>query len=292
MSTTGTQEKTDEGKIGLNRIDSETGDSALASDVEGESTASKALRRITTLQYQPAQQNLPKFLLPLFVLIILSFYSQAQDFGLSFSYFIPKNGYFSTPISPFSIRGVGFDINRFLAIETGGSLYRMSGLNVKGLPFTTKDALVGPNFTMLVPVELVVQFKGPVVEFDIKGGVFGFYGFGQRLNYGNFDRALRKYEGWEVANSDLTFKNKPGWGYHGGAELTVYVTQQVGISLETNYLVGDSSFPLMGSYAGGNGTIETKAAAFPDAKIDFTGLEFSIGVIIKSGGGSPSRRRR
>src|SRR5690242_16450489 len=76
---------------------------------------------------------------------------QAQQFGLSFSYFIPKNGYFSTPISPFSIRGLGFDINRFLAIETGGSLYRMSGLGVKDLPFETKDAIVGPNFTVLVP---------------------------------------------------------------------------------------------------------------------------------------------
>ncbi len=27
-------------------------------------------------------------------------------------------------------------------------------------------------------------------------------------------------------------------------ELTVYVTQQVGISIETNYLMGDSKFPL------------------------------------------------
>ena len=233
-----------------------------------------------------------KIVLHTVFLIILAQYSNAQDFGLSFSYFIPKNGYFSTPISPFSIRGVGFDINRFLAIETGGSLYRMSGLNVKGLPFKTKDALVGPNFTILVPVELVLQFKGNSVEFDVKGGVFGFYGFSQRINYGNFDRALRKYEGWEVANSDLSYQNKPGWGYHAGAELTVYVTQQVGISLETNYLMGDSKFPLTGSYTGGNNTIETRVADYPDAKIDLTGLEFSIGVILKSGGGSPSRRRR
>lgn len=229
----------------------------------------------------------------LLLFFIISNSAQAQEFGLSFSYFIPKNGYFSTPISPFSIRGLGFDITRFLALETGASLYRMSGLNVKDLPFETKDPLVGPNFTILVPAELVIQLKGSSVEFDIKGGVFGFYGFGQKINYGNFDRAIRKYEGWEVANSDFSYENKPGWGSHVGAELTVYVTQQVGVSIETNYLMGQSKFPLKGSYAGGNDTLETKAVEYPDAKIDLTGLEFSIGLIFNSGqGGGPKKRRR
>lgn len=231
------------------------------------------------------------------VLFLLTITAHAQDFGLSFSYFIPKNGYFSTPISPFSIRGLGFDINRFLAIETGASLYRMSGLNMKDLPFESKDPLVGPNFTIFVPVELVIQLKGQSAEFDIKGGVFGFHGMGQRINYGNFDRAVRTYEGWQVANSDLTFTNKPGWGYHGGAELTVYVTGQVGVSIEANYLVGESKFPLQGSYTGGNTTLETKPVDYADAKIDFTGMEFSIGLIFSSGGGpsapkKPKRRRR
>ena len=116
----------------------------------------------------------------LFFVLLINTSAVGQQFGLSFSYFIPKNGYFSTPISPFSIRGLGVDLNRFIAIETGASLYRMSGLNMKDLPFETKDALVGPNFTILVPVELVFQLKGQTVEFDIKGGVFGFYGFDQK----------------------------------------------------------------------------------------------------------------
>jgi hypothetical protein len=227
----------------------------------------------------------------LFCLLICSWCSLAQDFGLSFSYFIPRNGYFSTPVSPFSIRGLGFDITRFLAVETGASLYRMSGLNMKDLPFESKDALVGPNFTVFVPVELVIQMKAEQFEFDIKGGVFGFYGFSQKINYGNFDRALRSYENWSVVNSDLTFKNKPGWGYHGGAELTVYVTNQFGISLEGNYLVGSSAFPLKGSYLGGNDALETKNVDYADAKIDFTGLEVSIGVIMTTGNGRPKRRR-
>ena len=228
----------------------------------------------------------------LILILFLPACSLAQDFGLSFSYFLPKNGYFSTPISPFSIRGLGFDINRYLAIETGASLYRMSGLNLKGLPFESKDPLIGPNFTILIPLELVLQLKGSRMEFDIKGGGFFFYGFAQKINYGNFDRALRRTQQWQVANSDLSFENNPGFGYHGGAELTVYVTSQVGVSLETNYFVGDAKFPLQGSFTGGNSIVETKPADYPDAKIDFTGFEFAIGLIFTSGNGKPPARRK
>lgn len=216
----------------------------------------------------------------------------AQDFGLSFSYFIPKNGYFSTPISPFSIRGLGVDVTPFLALETGASLYRMSGLNLKELPFESKEPLVGPNFTILVPAELVVQLKGGRAEFDIKGGGFLFYSFGNKINYGNFDRAIRKYEQWTVANSDLDLDAKPGFGYHAGAELTVYVTNQVGVSLEMNYFVGQAKSPLTGSYTGGIATIGLPVAVdYSKAKIDFTGLEFSVGLIFGSaGGGNPSKK--
>ena len=73
---------------------------------------------------------------------------------------------------PFSIRGLGVDLNRFIALETGASLYRMTGLNMKGLPFESKDPLLGPNFTILVPGELVFQLKGNGIELDLKGGGF------------------------------------------------------------------------------------------------------------------------
>jgi hypothetical protein len=216
----------------------------------------------------------------------------SQNVGLSFSYFIPRNGYFSTPISPFSIRGLGFNINRFLAVQTGASLYRMSGLAMKDLPLQSREPFVGPNFTLFVPAELVIQLKGANVEFDIKGGWFFFYGFGQTLNSGNIDKAIRQSEGWNVATSTLAFQNSPGFGYHGGVELTVYVTQQVGVSIETNYLVGQSKLPLSGSYSGGNNSIETKSVDYKDAKIDFSGLEFSLGLTFNSGGGGSKPRRR
>jgi len=230
-----------------------------------------------------------------FLLLLLTCSAYSQNIGLSFSYFIPKNGYFSTPISPFSIRGLGFDINRYFALETGASLYRMSGLSIKGLPFESETPFAGPNFTLFVPVELVFKLQGDGIEFDIKGGVFGFHGFDQRLNYGNIDRAIRDFEGWAVANSSLTFKNKPGWGYHAGAELTVYLNSQFGISLECNYLVGESKIPMEGFYTGGGpSALETVQveAAFQGAKIDFTGLEFSIGLIFETGSSKPKKPRR
>jgi hypothetical protein len=216
----------------------------------------------------------------------------AQDFGLSFSYFIPKNGYFSTPISPFSIRGVGVSLTDFLSVETGASLYRMAGLNMKDLPFETKDPLIGPNFTVFVPGEIVIELKGSRAEFDIKGGGFVFYGLGNKINYGNLDRALRAYENWTVANADVGFDNNPGFGWMAGAELTIYVTQQLGISLETNYLAGSASFPLNGTYTGGTTSLESKSIDYADAKLDLTGLEFSLSVIISSGGGGKAKPRR
>jgi len=218
---------------------------------------------------------------------------KAQEFGLSFSYFIPKNGYFSTPISPFSIRGIGVNLTDFIALETGASLYRMSGLNVKGLPFESKNPLVGPNFTIFIPAEIVFQLKANAVQFDIKGGAFFFYGFDQKINYGNMDRAMREFYSLDVANAELSFSNKPGYGYHAGVELTVFVTQQFGISIESNYLVGQSKFPLKGGYVGGSdNTISTVHVDYAEAKIDLTGLEFSFGLIFTSGGGGPPKKKR
>lgn len=237
-----------------------------------------------------------KALIVIFVLIVPVV--QAQQFGLSFSYFIPKNGYLSTPVSPFSIRGVGVNLTDFLALETGGSLYRMSGLNLKDLPFESKDPLIGPNFTVFIPAELVVMLKGGRVEFDIKGGGFFFYGFDNKINYGNLDRAIREHDNLAIVNSNVKFSNSPGFGYHAGAELTIYVTEQVGVAFETNYLVGQAKFPLKGSYTGSTeaGEVNTVPIDYKDAKVDFTGLEFSISLLFDTGGGpapgKKSKKRR
>jgi hypothetical protein len=236
-----------------------------------------------------------------FMLIVAAGVAQtslAQNVGLSFSYFIPRNGSFSTPISPFSLRGVGFNLNNFVAVQTGATLYRMSGLSMIDLPLSSNDPFVGPNFTIFVPAELVFQLRGKSVQLDFKGGGFFFYGFDQKLNSGNIDNAIRALKQWDVANSQLSFENNPGFGTQFGVEFTFYPSSMFGISLESNYLMGTSKMPLKGSYAGGklNGTISTESVDYSDAKVDFTGLEFSIGIIFTGNSNGPkkskARRRR
>ncbi len=222
-------------------------------------------------------------------ILFISFVSmtQAQDLGLSFSYFIPKNGYFSTPISPFSIRGLGFNVGKYFGVQTGASLYRMSGLNVIDMPFESKDPILGPSFTLLIPLEGVIQFRQGQQEFSLKGGGFAFYSFDQKINYGNFDKAIRLHEGWDVASSEATFGNKIGVGFQFGVEYLFYVTKQIGISLEGNYYIGGADLGLKGSYNGGvlGGTIPNAPVDFDyqESKVDFTGLEISMGFIYSAG---------
>ncbi|NJN28197.1 MAG: hypothetical protein HC819_20620 [Cyclobacteriaceae bacterium] len=207
---------------------------------------------------------------------------KAQDVGLSFSYFIPKNGDFSVPVTPFSIRGLGFDLNRFLAIESGFTLYRISGMGVKDLPYESKKPIIGPFFSLLVPAELVLTLSFGDQAIKLKGGGFAFYNFGTQINEGNMDRELRQYLNWEVLNSDMKVTNNPGFGYHFGGEYLIYFSKKFGISFEAYYLAGASPLDLKGSYRG----VATDGAAitagevdFPDAQLDFSGYELSIGVL-------------
>jgi len=212
----------------------------------------------------------------------VAFGASAQQYGLSFSYFLPKNGSFSTPISPFSIRGIGLDLGNHFSLQTGASLYRMTGLSMKGLPFESSSTIAGPNFTLFVPGELVLRFGGKQAEFDLKAGGFAFHGFNQKINQGQLDRALRDYEGWKVLNGDFTGKAKPGFGWQAGAELTINVTRQWGLSLEVNYLAGASPLQMKGTYLGfdQDNQFITRDADFRKAKVDLTGLEFSIGILM------------
>jgi len=218
----------------------------------------------------------------IFSLLFAPLLINAQDFGLSFSYFIPKNGYFSVPVTPFSIRGVGFDLNKFFAIESGFSLYRISGMGVKGIPYESKSPLVGPFFSLMVPLEAVVTFDFGGSAVKLKGGGFLFYNFDTKINEGNLDRELKDYLGWEVLNADFSVNNNLGYGYHFGAEFIIYFSEKFGISFEAYYLSGSSPLDMKGTYRGipaDGDLIVEESADFRDAQLDFTGYELSIGVL-------------
>lgn len=207
--------------------------------------------------------------------------SKAQEFGVSFSFFMPRNGYFSTPVSPLSLRGIGFDLNRFVSIESGFTLYRIPGMNVTGMAFETEEPVMGPFFSFLVPLDLVLTFGSQTSYFSLKGGGFSYINFDNRVNYGNLDRALVDYTGLEVVNSQVQFQNNFGLGYHFGVEYTFFINRQVGLTFGGEYFVGSSKLALAGSYTGVSsaGALETTPIDYPDSRLDFTGLELSIGVI-------------
>ncbi len=206
----------------------------------------------------------------------------AQDVGLSFSYFFPKNGDFSVPVTPLSVRGIGFDFTSFSGIETGVSFYRMSGMNVKELPFESDKALVGPFFSLFVPLELVLFAEGRRSTFKLKGGGFAFYNFDTRLNEGNIDRALRDEMGWLVVNSDFQADNNIGFGYLFGGEIVYYINKKLGLNAEVQYLIGESKLNMRGTYSGvpsENDGYLTAEVSFPESRLDFTGFEISLGAI-------------
>ena len=218
-----------------------------------------------------------KILLPFIALTLLSLTSHAQ--GVSASFIIPKNGYFSAPVSPLSVRGLGLSFG-LIGIETGISLYNMPGLPMTGLPFESTEPLSGPHWSILVPVQLSLTLDAEAVSVKFLGGGFGMGHIAPRINYGNMDRAIRTYEGWDVANSDLTVDNKFGGGWMAGVELAFHVSSKFSITTEVQYLKGESGAAMTGSYSGGSvgGNIETRTVDYADAVTSLEGMEISIGV--------------
>ena len=227
-----------------------------------------------------------KIILIGFVLLITSIKANSQDFGISASFFLPKNGYFSAPISPLSIRGISLASAGVFSIDIGGSLYRMSGMSITtSEPIDTRKPMVGPFFNIMVPLEAVINLGNRNTSFLIKGGGFAFYNFGTKLNYGNIDRAMIDYLNVEIANSDLTFDNTIGYGYEFGVEYIQYLNRQFGVTLGANYYVGGANLNLQGAVKAVdvNGIITDNSINFRDAKLDYTGLEISVGLLFSSG---------
>jgi len=192
----------------------------------------------------------------------------SQEVGLSFSYFIPRNGHFAVPVSPFSYREVGINFNDYVSIETGFSLYLMPGLGVNELPFEADKPLMGPMVSLMVPLELVLQFYLPKQVIRLKAGGFGFYNLFTQINEGNLDRALADWQSLEVVNSNFDFDNVPGFGLMGGIKYILYLRKNFGITLGANYLLGSAPLNLRGTYLGGNtgGTINSFENNFEDSK--------------------------
>ncbi len=230
--------------------------------------------------------NMRKVIIIFIFSISLSIQGSGQDFGISASFFIPKNGYFSTPISPLSIRGISLASAGIFSIDIGGSLYRMTGMSITtNEPIDTRKPMIGPFFNIMIPLEAVISLGNSNTSFLIKGGGFAFYNFGTKLNYGNIDRAMADYLNLEVANADFSFNNNIGFGYEFGLELIQYINRQFGITLGANYYIGGSNLNLKGTVKGVdiNGNLSVTDVDLSEARLDYTGLEISVGLLFSSG---------
>jgi len=195
--------------------------------------------------------------------------------AISFSYLIPKNGYLSAPISPFSIRGIGF--GDIFGVETGATLYNIPGLSVEALPFDYNKPLIGPHFAILVPVQLFLRVPMKTWEVKFLAGGFAWINLNPRINEGNMDRAFRTYESWAVANTDFDLESKLGRGLMAGVSFEFKVNKQFSIITDIAYLLGGAQTSLKGDYAGGNDQIITKAFETDNARMVIEGLELSVG---------------
>ena len=215
--------------------------------------------------------------------LIITANSNAQKVGASFSYFLPKNGYFSIPVAPLSFKDLGMKFSDFVGITSGFTLYRFSGMNVKGLPFETKSPIMGPFFATMIPLLLKIIIPTNSFKIELKAGGFAYYSFANHVIYGNLNPEIAKNQGWDIASSNLSFKNKFGFGYRYGGSYTHYINRKLGVVVGAFYYNGASDLNLSGTTSGGDigGIIETKTVDYSGSQLDFRGLELSFGVDYK-----------
>ena len=98
------------------------------------------------------------------------------------------------------------------------------------------------------------------------------------------DRALASYLDAAVVQSRFDFDNKIGYGYEFGLEYVQYINRNFGVSLGANYFIGGSDLNLRGPLTSSsyNGTLTTTEVNYNDSRLDYTGLELSVGLIFYS----------
>lgn len=197
--------------------------------------------------------------------------------GVSFSYLIPKNGYLSAPVSPFSLRGLA--IGEKIGLQTGITLYSIPGLGMEALPFNSDKPMVGPHFATLIPGQLFFTIPIKSFQFKFLAGGFLWWNINPRLNEGNLDRGYRDFEGAESLNTDFELTNKLGKGITGGLEITYAYSRELSLTAQASYLKGTAVAPLKGSYTGSRNGQSFTTSVDEQAEILLEGLELSVGVI-------------
>lgn len=234
-----------------------------------------------------------RFLLIATLLALLSA-ATAGGIGISFSYLIPRNGLFSHPVSPLSLRDIGFQLGRYFGLSGSLSLYSFAGMGLKDAgnqPIDTGGPAVGPFTSVLGSAVAKLILPMGNLELVGLGGLFGAFNINPPLMTGTLDRYLAGATSgvtYEAVTSRLTYNGRWGWGYLFGGSATYYLKGQFGLSLGALYYLGGADLKLAGTYDAydadegyGARLGQPLPAALRGARIDFTGLEILIGLSMR-----------
>jgi hypothetical protein len=231
-------------------------------------------------------------LVVLSLLFLLLTVLTAQGIGVSFSYFLPRNGMFSHPVPPLSLRDIGVDIGRYLGVAGSLSLYSMRGMGIKdssGTPIDTDGPIVGPFLSVLSSAVGKVTLPIQKLKIEASGGIFGCYNIDPPLMTGTLDRYLVSATPptiYEAVSSSISAGGNWAWGWVFGGKVTYFVKGQIGIAAGANYYLGGGDLKLSGGYVAAEAdstpvTIPDLPANLQNAYLDYTGLEIILGIEIE-----------
>ncbi|MDD2385966.1 MAG: hypothetical protein PHP52_04215 [Bacteroidales bacterium] len=207
-------------------------------------------------------------------------YMFSQSVG--FSYFFPKNGYFSNPIAPINI-SLPIKFGKYLQISPGIGLSNIGGMSMSGFPTQYKSniPLVGSfqSFEINVLPGFVLPFKN--IKFEISGGGFAFTSFNTKIIYGNFNNMIAQANNYDFVNTNVSIdKDFFGYGFIFGSKISFRVRNSVWGYIGANYYMGSQKMALEGNYtAVKNNLITSHDFSFPETKILYHGLQISVGAI-------------
>jgi len=225
-----------------------------------------------------------KFALILVVSTLL-FASKAHSQSIGFSYFFPKNGFFSNPVAPVNF-SLPVKMGKFFQISPGIGLYHIGGMSIKGFPdhYNSERALVGPFQSLeltLLPA-LVIPFK--TAKIDFVGGVFGFLGFNEKFIRSEFNDMMAVAYNFSFMDTNIACKNYGfGWGYIYGIKFSFKVTKDAWGYIGANYYHGGQNLKISGQYkaADFDDVVYTGNFSYDETAILYQGLQISVGAILK-----------
>jgi hypothetical protein len=209
--------------------------------------------------------------------------ASAQSVG--FSYFFPKNGYFSNPIAPVNF-SLPISFGKFFQISPGIGMYNIGGMSMIGFSeiYNSERPLVGPfqSLELTALPALILPFKNVKLEFG--GGVFGFFAFNQKLLSSEFSDMIKTTNAFTAFDCNTQSpKSGFGWGYLYGVKLKVKVTKSAWAYVGLHIYNGRQNYKISGDYRAivGSSTIEEGFFEFNNSQILYNGIQLSIGAVLK-----------